>query len=97
MRHRPPSEARDRPAYRQPTWRNILVSYAMLAAIPVLLWVSVQPLTRLSLVGVLVAGALVARRLHALASCLAECRALAFDLGGAVTVTISRRGSCCTP
>lgn len=86
----PPIDPRYRPAPTQPTWRNILVSYAILASVPALLWVVSQPSTRIAGVVAVVGLALVARRLHRLIRCFYDCQGFAFDLGQRVRITITQ-------
>jgi|GEM_PF-1019363 Flp pilus assembly protein TadB len=87
--YEPPSDPSARTGSERLTWRRVAVSYAMMAAVPVLLWAASDPLAA----GVAVAGgagAVVATR-HArqLARCVEECRGLAVDLPGTVDVTVT--------
>lgn len=88
--HRPPLDPRDRPLIETPTWRNVLVSYAMVAAIPLLLWVVSQPLvgsvTLAAVVGLLVGG----RRAYRLTRCFYDCQGFTFDLGGKAQITVTQ-------
>lgn len=86
----PPIDPRYRPAPTEPTWQNILVSYAMIAAVPALLWVVSQPPTRIVGVAAVVGLFVVARRLHRLIRCFYDCQGLAFDLGRSVRITITQ-------
>jgi hypothetical protein len=87
---RVPPDAPTRPLDERLTWRSILVSYAMMAAVPLLLWVAGRPLLRVTAVAAVVGAFAVARRGAALRRCFYECGGFAFDLGGSVRVTISR-------
>lgn len=91
---RPPSDRPDRPARFDPTWDDVLVSYGMMAAIPLLLWVVSRPVVgALSLaVG---AGVVVgARRAYRLARSVRACRTVTADLGRRVHVTVTRECVC---
>ena len=86
--YRPPSDPRDRPRIERPTWQQVLLSYAMVAALPVLLWVASEPLVGTAAIatagGLFVGG----RRAHALVRCFDDCEEFAFDLGGRARVTV---------
>jgi len=96
MARRPPDpRLRSRP--KNPTWRNVLASYALVAAIPVLLWVASNPLAGgigLAAVLVLRAGA---RRGADLVRCLRDCGGFAIDLGENVRISVTRppANECC--
>jgi len=83
-----------RTTYGRLTWTDILLSYAMAAALPVLLWSASDPVTA----GVLTLSAafvvVTARRTRELARCLRECRSVAFDLPGTVSVTVAWGPTC---
>jgi hypothetical protein len=87
---RVPPEVPTRPLDERLTWRSILVSYAMMAAVPLLLWVAGRPLLRATAVAAVVGAFLAVRRGAALKRCFYECGGFAFDLGGRVRVQISR-------
>lgn len=91
---RPPTDPRYRPAPSEPTWQNVLVGYAMIAAVPALLWVASQPSTRLVAVAAVVGLALVARHLLRLVRCFDDCRGFAFDLGQRIRITITQPAAC---
>lgn len=86
----PPSDPRASPVPDEPTWRGILVSYAAMVAVPLALWFVSQPVVgTVALAGVV--GLFVGtRRAYGLVRCLSDCGGFAFDLGGAVRVTIAR-------
>lgn len=89
--HSPGSPALDRATWhRRPTWRSILVSYATIAAIPILLWVVSEPLTGAAVLAAVVGLSIGARRAHRLVRCFHDCRALTFDLGGEVRITVAQ-------
>ena len=92
--YEPPSDPSARIDPNRLTWRRVLVSYAMMAAIPFLLWAVSDPLAAgLTVAGS--AGAVVATK-HArrLAHCIEECQELALDLPGTVGVTVTWGASC---
>ena len=91
---RPPIDPRYRPAPTEPTWRSILVSYAILATVPALLWAVSRPSTRIVGVVAVLGLALVARRLHRLVRCFSDCQGFAFDLGQRVRITITQPSTC---
>lgn len=89
MMYRPPLAPRTRPAPAEPTWRAILATYATVAAVPVLLWLAARPLAggvALAVAAGLLVGAGRARRLT---RCVRQCRGIAFDLVGAVRITVT--------
>lgn len=92
------SDPRDSADRRNPSWRSILLSFGLLAVIPLALWVLPAPLTRVTLLGVAVgsiAGLVVGvRRAHALIRCFQDCRAMVFDVGDTVQITVSRSRAC---
>ena len=82
--YRPPSDPhdpRDRFAPTRPTWRSVLASYALVAAVPLLLWAAVHPLAG----GVILAGAVglavAARRALGLLRCFRDCPGFAVVAG----------------
>lgn len=84
----PPPDPRASPVPDEPTWRAILVSYAVMVAIPLALWAVSQPVAgTVALAGL--AGLFVgARRAHGLVRCLSDCGGFAVDLGDAIRVTV---------
>lgn len=94
--HAPPTDPRDRTDYDRLTWRRVLVSYALMAAIPVLLWAASSPLAA-GLVAAGSAGAVVTtRQARRLARCVRTCRRLAVDLPGTVRLTVDWGSRCDT-
>ena len=86
----PPLDPRDDPVTNPPTSRGVLATYAVLAAVPLLLWVVSQPLTGTVAV-VTIAGVVIgARRTAGMVRRFRECGGFAFDLGGSVRVCISQ-------
>lgn len=85
----PPTDPRRRTADDNLTWADVAASYAAMFGFVVLLWAVSAPFAAaLGAVAVAVTIA-VARRVHWLARCVDECRALAFDLPGDVSVTVA--------
>jgi len=87
-------DSRTCPDSFDPAWRELLASYALVAAVPVALWVVSRPLlgavTIVSLVasfGGLVVGA---RRLAELRRRLPDCGGLTVDVGETIQVTVTR-------
>jgi hypothetical protein len=81
---------RDRPLIEEPTWRSIIVSYAMMTVIPLLLWVLSQPLdgmVALAAIGGLFVGG---RRVYRLIHCFSDYQEFAFNLGGKVQITVTQ-------
>ncbi|NHN61207.1 MULTISPECIES: hypothetical protein [Halorussus] len=85
----PPPSPRDRPALDRLTWTRVLVSYAVIAAIPFALWVVSRPMAGAVALASLAGLVVGARRVHALHQCFRDCRGFAFDLAGRVRVTIT--------
>lgn len=86
----PPSDSRHRPAPDQPTWRGLLASYVLVAAVPLSLWVIERPLVRAVAIAAVVGLLVGAHRVSRLAWCLHVCRELTVDLAGVVRITITR-------
>lgn len=86
----PPLDPRDRPHIEQPTWRSILVSYALVAAFPLLLWGISQPLagavTLATLAGLFVGG----RGVYKLTRCFYVCQEFTVDLGRTARITVAQ-------
>lgn len=86
----PPTDPRDRPATKQPTWRNVLESYALIAAVAAALWLFSNPVTGAVLLTAIAGLALAGRRAVTLARCARNCRRFAVDLLGDVRLTITK-------
>ena len=87
---RPLFDPRDRLLIDQPTWRSVLVSYALVAAIPVLLWIVSRPLAGtviLASIAVLFVGG---RRVYRLIRCFYDCQGFTFDLVGKAQITVTQ-------
>lgn len=88
-----PPDPRYRPPPEEPTWGSILTGFAMVAAIPLFLWVATNPLAGVLLATL--AGLVVgARRAVHLARCAPACRQLTVDLGRTVQVIVTTRWDC---
>lgn len=88
--NRPPLDTRDRPERKSPTWGGVVVSYALVAAIPMLLWVVSSPVAGVAaLAG---AGALLVAGRHSyrLLRCYRECEAMTVALLGRARITITQ-------
>lgn len=85
---RPPLDPRDRSLIDRPTWRGVVVSYGLVAAVPLLLWVVSYPrvgtVTLAGIASLFVGG----RRIHRLLRCLDDCRGITFDLLGRARITV---------
>lgn len=92
--YEPPSDPTARTDADRLTWRRVLVSYAMMAAIPLVLWAVSEPVTA-GLVAAGSAGVAVATT-HArrLARCVEQCEGLAADLPGTVDVAVTWGAGC---
>jgi hypothetical protein len=86
--YRPPSDPRPRSTTSGPTWRALLVRYAIVAAVPILLWAVSQPVTAVLALGAIAVLGTAARRGYGLVRCFYDCQAMIFDLGGVARITI---------
>jgi hypothetical protein len=85
----PPTDSRRRTATDHLTWADVAASYAAMFGFVVLFWAVSAPFAAaLGAVAVAVTIA-AARRVRWLARCVDECRALAVDLPGDVSVTVA--------
>ena len=84
--YRPPSALIGRP-----TWRAIVVSYALVATIPVSLLFLSQPVV-LAVTGAAIAGLFVAgRRFYRLVQCYSDCESITWNPAGRAQVTVTQR------
>lgn len=90
--YNPPPDRRSPPFVTEPTAQGILVSYLMVASIPLLLWVVDNPFA--GVVGVVALVGLVrgVRHVVRLRRCLHECGAFSLTLGDRLLITVTRRG-----
>jgi hypothetical protein len=87
---RPPLDPRDRPLVDRPTWQSVVASYALVAAIPFLLWLVSSPVagtvTLAAIAGLFVGG----RRAHRLVRCFYDCQQFTVDLLGRARITVAQ-------
>jgi hypothetical protein len=87
---RPPLDPPTRQFADRPTWRRIVASYLLIAAVPVALLAASKPFVAAAmLVGVTVlvtAG----RHTYRLVQCVQNCKRLTFDLFGSARITITQ-------
>ncbi|MFC4450136.1 hypothetical protein [Halorussus aquaticus] len=88
--YRPPSDSRESAIVEEYTWSDILLSYAVVAAIPAALWFVSQPLTGTVLLAVVAGLVVAARRAYELVRCFYDCPGMAFDLGGKARITVTQ-------
>ncbi|MFC4408139.1 hypothetical protein [Haloarchaeobius iranensis] len=87
---RPPLDPRTRQFADDLTWRRIVTSYLLVAAVPFALWAVHSPLAAAT---TLVAGGTLgtgARHAYRLARCVQRCKRLTFDLFGTARITVRR-------
>ena len=83
------SDPRQYPPTEEPTWKGILISYAMIVAVPFILWVVSQPLVGTAVLAGIVSLAIGLRRGYRLAHCFSHCERIVIDLGEAARITIT--------
>lgn len=79
---------------KEPTWQRIFIRIAIVAAVPLLLWIANQPIVGTAAVasgGVLV---LATRRGLTLVQCLRDCGGFRVEVGSNVHVCVARPGVC---
>ncbi|MFT4885218.1 MAG: hypothetical protein ACI8U4_002740 [Natronomonas sp.] len=86
--YQPPLDPRPDSVATAPTWRALLVRYAVVAAVPILLWAISQPVTAVLALGAIAALSIGARRGYGLVRCFYDCQAMIFDLGGVARITV---------
>jgi len=84
----------ERTRYDRLTWQKVLASYAMAAAIPVLLWDASGPVAAGVVAATAAFVAVTARRARKLARCVQRCKGLVLDLPGNVSVTVAWGPTC---
>ncbi|WP_158059261.1 hypothetical protein [Halorussus halophilus] len=87
---KPPIGPRSYPKYDDPTWQNILVTYALVGAIPIALWIFSQPITGIVVLTTSIALFFSARGAHRLTRCYYECQQLAFEIAGKTRITVTQ-------
>jgi hypothetical protein len=86
----PPPDGRQHAPVTEPTAQSILVSYLLMAAIPLTLWVVSHPLVGVAGLVTALGVGLTARRAASLVRCISECGGFAVDLGERVRITVSQ-------
>ncbi|UPV99147.1 hypothetical protein M0R88_11480 [Halorussus gelatinilyticus] len=87
--HGPLPDSRFRFAHRHLTWLDVLVSYAMMLAIPVAMWAASNLVTGGIAVAATAGLLVVGRRAYELARCFSECGGFALDVGGKARITVA--------
>lgn len=87
---RSPRDPQDHARITNLTWRSILVSYALVATIPLLLWstsnVLASTVTLAGVAGLIIGG----RHAYKLRCCFYQCQELTFRLGETAQVTVTQ-------
>lgn len=87
--HSPPSIPRTDPYLHDPSWTDVIATYAIALAIPVLLWLVSNPVLAVGIgSGLLVSRHVLRRAASAITALLGE-RIVTIEFGDAVRVTIS--------
>lgn len=89
-----PTDTRAEPPASQPRPRGILVGYAVMAAVPLVLWGIANPLAAAVAVAALAGSYAAKDPALAAARCLARCRTITVGLDGWVEVRITRPRGC---
>lgn len=85
----PPTEPPRRTADDHLTWTDVATTYAAAFGFLVLLWAASEPVAAAVGAVTVAVSIATARRVRWLARCVDECRALAVDLPGDVSVTVA--------
>lgn len=87
---KPPLDSRDYILIEEPTWRSVTVSYAMAAALPLLVWIISKPRARTVILaaiwGLFVGG----RRAYRLTRRFYNGERFTFNLRGKVRITVTQ-------
>lgn len=92
----PPPDSPSRPPFsqstfvQQPTWTGIFVSYGMMAALPLVLWVVSRPLAGAVVLSTMVGLFIATRYAYRLVRCFYECQEFVFDLTENVRITVAQ-------
>lgn len=86
--YRPPMKPPAGPLPGPPGERSLLVGYAMVAAIPLLLWAASSPLAGAVVLGALYGLVAAGRRASRLVQCFRDCGGFCFDLGGRLRIAV---------
>lgn len=92
---KPPIDPRDRTINDQPTWRDLLITYGLIAAIPAGLALYSYPLLGSVAVAALAGLLLASRRTLQLYRCFQTCGGFALELGDSVQVCVSQPATNC--
>jgi hypothetical protein len=85
----PPTDPRRRTADDHLTWADVAASYAAMLGFVVLFWAVSEPFAAAVAAVAVAVTIAAAQRVRWLARCVDECRALAVDLPGDVSVTVA--------
>lgn len=85
----PPTAPPRRTAADHLTWTDVAVTYAALLGFIVLVWAASEPVAAAAGAVAVAVSIALARRVRWLVRCVDECRALAVDLPGDVSVTVA--------
>lgn len=85
-----PISPRDRPSKPPLTWRSVVVSYALTAGIPLLLWVVMNPLAGSVMLAAVASLYVGGRRAARLIRCFYDCKGFTFDLLGRARITVTQ-------
>lgn len=85
---RPPIDLRYRSTSRQHGQQSLLVSYAMVLAVPLLLWVIADPLPRTVFLTAFASLVIGTRRAYRLLRCFHDCGGFVLDLGDTARITV---------
>ena len=86
--YRPPTKPPEGPLPGPPDERSLLVGYAMVAAIPLLLWAASSPLAGAVVFGALYALVAAGRRATRLVRCFHNCGGFCFEFGGRLRIAV---------
>lgn len=85
---RPPLDPRQRTPSIRASWQGLLVSYAIVFAVLLLLWVIADPLPRTVFLAGIASLYIGARRTYGLIRCFYDCGGFVLDLGDRVQITV---------
>lgn len=87
--HRPRTPTRAGGPPLDLSWRDVIASYGLLLAVPVLLWVASEPLVGTLAVATAAVAVAVGRRVHRLVRCLRDCGGFVVDLGRTTRICVT--------
>jgi hypothetical protein len=90
----PNADPTDRRTNRSLSWTNVLLTYALAAAIPVLLWAVSSPGAAVLTVTVVAAASFAVRYTRRLARCVDKCRGVSFTVPRTARVSVCWAESC---